>query len=401
MNLPTVSAALAIKRRAEWTPMKRYLAEKLQKRQLKNAEAEEIGKAKKRTPRPVEPVHTPDQLEFAKLDLATPQSGLFRCNHEGPDEEVNVTGAAATEQDLEEVLLRRGDKAYYEISTPYKLRDRDLRILVVLCAMAQELPVAHYRRTDEAGQHILPPSAAPAWARVECSAKDIIAELGQTDGGLNYPSVTNSLRRLAKIDMIIIKDGLRKEWPLMVLTESLNSWDYAVDLLPEIAQHALVKGGARDSEGNRVPFARLSLVEMRELRSDKYAVLLAWHFSAQIRFRKSMEFDLDDLTVIMTGKPRSEEKEKNGEKINDDTGHRKRVERIKEALGLIDERTTWNIYIGAKSYKKTILVSRPDEGDVIKWEKGKTGTKLREAGAGSPRWHRRMIEKTGLAVVTG
>ncbi|MBM6595426.1 hypothetical protein [Microvirga pudoricolor] len=394
-----------------WHRISDALKEKSKKKADRGSKA---TKERKRAPRSREPVHA-GQLKFAKLDLVTPQCGLFACRPDGtkankadvPEMEPDQQAQPASDRaaDGRDIDRRRGREVYYRLTSQYKLTVNDLQVLAVLCAMAQHLPINTYDATDGAGHPMLPPDEAPHWARVQCALIDIRKMLGKTDAKANTDAIRDSLYALRRVSMFTQRGSIQKDWPLMLLTEDTAAKTVAVDLIPEIAQHALVAGGALKQNNDRrpnqkpefEPFARLSLIEMRELHTSDRAILLAWHFSAQVGFDRAMEYNLDELTEVINGKPRRkkvwDQEKKTWKMVDDGTAHRQRVHRLKDALGLVDERTTWKIYIGKDDDKK-ILVGRPSLDDTNEWENTKNGLQIKTIDEHSPRRKRQALFKS-------
>jgi hypothetical protein len=397
--------------RGKWHRISEALKKKSERKADKGSKA---TKERQRAPRSREPVHASGQLKFAKLDLVTPQCGLFACrtgrSHtdkvDAPERKVDYLEEPTINRDADgrDILRRRGDDVYYRLRSEYKLTVNDLQVLAVLCAMAQTLPRNTYEATDGAGHYLIPPEEAPGWARVQCAIKDIRKALGKTDSTANTNAVWDSLRCLESVRMVIRRGDILKRWPLMCLTENRAAMTVAVDLIPEIAQHALVAGGALkpnkdgkpDQRPEFEPFARLSLIEMRELHTSDRAILLAWHFSAQVGFDRALAYDLDKLTETITGKQRRQKvwdgEEKIWKTVDDSTAHRQRVHRLKEALVLVDERTMWQVYVD-KDDDKRILVRRPSLDATVQWEDRKNGLQIKTTDEHSPRRKRQALFK--------
>jgi len=277
---------------------------------------------------------------YARTDIATPASGLFRIG------EKRKSRLEATE-----IVVNHDG---YEISytTPYRLGAEDWQVFLVICALAgldgQMLNGSSTGTQLQLWDKFLADGLAAKGdaLRVRTTGYAILRELGKHAGGKDYKEMEASLKRLSSVFQHV-KKGSKSASGSRLISYAFDesSGELAVALSHHMAKAIL---------GESAQHVRISLVEMRTLE-NQVSVLLQAIFSARIRPGAFAKYHLDTLSGHVYGKS----------SVSPAT-IRKRRQRIKEALFNMAEWTTWQISIDANNVAS---VHRVSKAQLEAWEK--------------------------------
>lgn len=288
--------------------------------------------------------HTkPPRTTFARTDIATPASGLFRIAEKG--------------KSREEATFVRVEHGGFEVtySTPWRLGAEDWQVFLVLCALAG-LDGKLLNGSGKGDQlQLWDQFLADGLARkgdslrVRTTGHAVTRELGKTKGGTAYKELSGSLERLASVTQTFRKGNKSASGSRLIsYAFDEDSGELAVGLSHHMAKAIL---------GESAQHVRISLVEMRSL-DNQAAVLLQAIFSARIRPGSSVKYHLDTLAGHIYGK---------SDKVAAAT-LRKRRQRVKEALSSLHEWTTWHVTVDGNN---VATVHRVSKTDLETWEKAR------------------------------
>lgn len=284
----------------------------------------------------------PPRTTFARTDIATPVSGLFRIAEKGK-----------SRLEATEVVVEHDG---YEISytTPWRLGAEDWQVFLVLCGLAglDGKLINGKGRGDQLqlwDQFLADGLASKGDSlRVRTTGYAVLRELGKHPGGKDYKELAESLKRLASVFQHLRK-GTKSASGSRLISYAFdeNSGELAVGLSHHMAKAIL---------GESAQHVRISLVEMRTL-DNQIAVLLQAIFSARIRPGASVNYHLDTLAAHIYGK---------GEVAA--ATLRKRRQRVKEALSSLFEWTTWQVSVNSNN---VATVHRVSKAQLDEWEKAR------------------------------
>lgn len=288
--------------------------------------------------------HTkPPRTTFARTDIATPASGLFRIAEKG--------------KSRQEATFVRVEHDGYEVtySTPWRLGAEDWQVFLVLCALAGLDGKLLNGRANGTQLQLWDKFLADGLARngdslhIRTTGYAVLRELGKHSGGKDYKELAASLERLASVLQHLRKGNKSASGSRLVsFAFDEDSGELAVGLSYHMAKAIL---------GESAQHVRISLVEMRSL-DNQASVLLQAIFSARIRPGTSVKYHLDTLAGHVYGK---------SDKAAAAT-LRKRRQRVKEALLTLHEWTTWQVSIDSNN---VATVHRVSKTDLEKWEKAR------------------------------
>lgn len=284
----------------------------------------------------------PPRTTFARTDIATPASGLFRIAEKG--------------KSRQESTFVRVEHGGYEVtySTPWRLGAEDWQVFLVLCGLAGLDGKLLNGKATGVQLQLWDKFLADGLAgkgdslRIRTTGYAVMRELGRVKGGSGYKELAASLERLSTV-LQNLRKGNKSASGSRLISYAFDeeSGELAVGLSHHMAKAIL---------GESAQHVRISLVEMRSL-PDQASVLLQAIFSARIRPGTSSRYHLDTLAGHVYGK----------DKVPPAT-LRFRRKRIKEALFSLNEWTTWQVSLDGNN---VATVHRVNKADLEAWEKAR------------------------------
>jgi len=283
------------------------------------------------------------RTQFARTDVTTPGSGLFRIAEKGSPR------LKATEV----VVEHDGVEVAYV--TPYRMGAEEWKVLLAISALAG-LDGSRFRGPEPMlwDAFLTEGMANEKDAiRIRTTAYALLRELNLTDSGASRKVLSGHLRRLSTVMQQLRKgDRVMSGSRLISYAHDEESGELAIGISPQMARAIL---------GESKQFVRISLAEVRRL--DPTAVLLHAYFSARIRAGEEMRFSLDSLIQIIYGP----------DKVSPPT-LRKRREHVRRSLLNFNKETTWSISLNRLTGPRgtaiwRVTVYRVDRKALEAWEK--------------------------------
>lgn len=225
----------------------------------------------------------------ARLDLVTPQSGLFRVVSDSPRSRRVPAGGFRWEVEHDGVVT--------EFRAGGQLTATEWRVLLAAAALAGLDGERVGASTDNAsalwsGLASQGVAAGRDGLRLVTSAYALLREAGLTDGGDNRRRLTESLTRLATVRQFLrqcakVISGAN----LLSFAHDEESGNLVILLSAQVARAAL---------GESKQHARVSLTEVRQL-STPAAVILHGVLSARMRVGGRATYHLDTLADLAYG----------------------------------------------------------------------------------------------------
>ncbi len=282
---------------------------------------------------------------FAKTDITTPGSGLFRIAEKGKSK------LEATEV----IVMHDGIEITY--SATYRLGAEEWRVFLAVAALA----ALDGRRGN--GPQRLPGlwdkfiTVGAATERdaleFQTTAYALLREIGLADSGQNRKALSKCLERLSSVNQTMRKgnrvvSGAR----FLGFAHDEDSGELRIGISPQMARAIL---------GESKQFVRISLVETRKLENAA-AVLLQAHFSRWVRPGKTGRFMLDDLCRIVYGPAN----------VLASTFRTQRLT-VRRAILAFADWSTWQIGLDERVDSRgvkvwSVQVHRVSQAELLRWE---------------------------------
>lgn len=282
------------------------------------------------------------RTHFARTDVTTPGSGLFRIAEKGKPK------LEATE------VIVEHDGVEVAYISPYRLGAEEWKVLLAIAALAG-VDGSRFRGPEPTlWDHLLTEGFAAQRdaLRIRTTAYALLRELNLADSGASRKALSGHLRRLSSVTQQLRKgDKVMSGARLLSYAHDEESGELAIGISPQMARAIL---------GESKQYVRISLAEVRRL--DPLAVLLHAFFSARIRPGTDMRFKLETLIEVAYGP----------EKVSPAT-RRKRQERVRDALLRFNKETTWEVSLSRATGPRgtaiwNVLVHRIDHKALAAWE---------------------------------